>query len=120
MAINRSEASKEQRRQYARSIPLNVKAYRGYKHKLKVKYGMTFEEYEALLKAQNGVCAVCQRPETVVLKKQVIRLAVDHSHSTGKVRGLLCRNCNAALGFLNDDILRFQAAIDYLRKYGTV
>lgn len=116
-AINRSEASKEQRRHYAKKNPDRM-SRNAYRWRLKKYYGLTLEEYEKKLIAQNGLCAICQQPETTVLKKSLIRLAVDHSHKTGKVRDLLCANCNAALGFLNEDILKFQAAIAYLRKHG--
>lgn len=61
---------------------------------LKRRFGITAAEYMALLNAQKGVCALCEKPP----KK--IRLAVDHNHHNGKVRGLLCMGCNMALGIL--------------------
>lgn len=72
-------------------------------------YGITHEEYDALLKMQGGVCALCGRPP------KTRSLAVDHDHSTGVVRGLLCLPCNTALGKLGDSIETLERAIDYLR-----
>jgi len=61
-------------------------------------YGITIEQYDELLRAQGGVCAACAAPPT---EKRL--LDVDHDHRTGRVRGLLCRRCNRALGSLRDD-----------------
>src|SRR6476469_6189244 len=69
------------------------------KSHLKRTYGITFEEYDFMLDRQNGVCAICKGVHGR-------RLAVDHNHETGKVRGLLCGSCNAALFLLEDSILR--------------
>lgn len=71
-------------------------------------YSLSFERYLEMLEAQNGVCTICKQPETVVLKGQIKRLAVDHDHTccSGKkscgecVRALLCTRCNMAVGFL--------------------
>jgi len=66
------------------------------------------ERYETLKKAQKGLCAICkQTPKTV--------LAVDHCHLTGKVRGLLCHQCNLGLGNFKDDEVKLQNAINYLK-----
>ena len=54
-------------------------------------YGITIADYEAMLEFQEGVCAICERPP------RTLRLAVDHDHKTGKVRGLLCNTCNQTL-----------------------
>lgn len=83
-------------------------------------YGVTLEAYRAMDEEQGGVCAICKRPETVKNARTglVWKLAVDHNHETGAVRGLLCSKCNSLLGDAEDSIERLQAAIDYLRKYG--
>ncbi len=60
---------------------------------LKRKYGITINDYEQMLKQQNGVCKICKG-----LDPSGRRLAVDHCHTTGVVRGLLCPSCNTALG----------------------
>jgi hypothetical protein len=84
--------------------------------KMKTLFGLTLEEYEARLVAQNGVCAVCQQPERAVHKSTAApkNLAVDHCHLTGSVRGLLCSACNTALGLFKDNTNLLRAAIQYL------
>ena len=79
---------------------------------IKKRYGITPEKYDAMYAAQEGRCQICQKHQTEFTK----RLAVDHCHTTGKVRGLLCSNCNTALGKFNDDIELFSRAISYLRS----
>ncbi len=77
------------------------KAYEG---RLKSKYGLTLEEYDQMLIAQNGVCAICRGPEVAEDKNGFVkRLSVDHNHKTGKVRGLLCWKCNTMIGFAKDN-----------------
>lgn len=75
------------------------------------------EYYEILVSKQAGLCAVCRKPETAKLKKtgHVRRLAIDHDHETGAVRGLLCTNCNTALGLLKDDLLVIETLVNYLK-----
>lgn len=75
----------------------------------KVKYGITLEQREALLRAQDGVCAICEQVELIG-----IGLAVDHDHVTGKIRGLLCMRCNTALGRFRDDPKLLRRAAEYL------
>lgn len=67
-----------------------------------------------MLEAQEGVCAICGKPET---KPNAKYLAVDHNHETGVIRGLLCNNCNRALGLLGDNVETLQNAINYLLKH---
>ena len=71
------------------------------------KFGLTIEDFDNMFKAQNGTCAICK--EACTRHK---RLSVDHDHSTGKVRGLLCHRCNCAIGLLRDrsDLLETAAA----------
>jgi Recombination endonuclease VII len=78
---------------------------------LKNKYGITLAEYDALLQAQNGRCAVCETKPTQKI------LHVDHDHVTGELRGLLCSACNTALGLLNDDPKRIRALAAYVAQY---
>jgi hypothetical protein len=82
-------------------------------HRLR-KYGLTQEQYDAMVKAQNGVCKICKQPETRVIRGQVPLLSVDHDHATGKVRGLLCYACNHALGLFKDSVKTMKRAIRYL------
>jgi hypothetical protein len=79
---------------------------------LRSKFGLTLADYEAMLEAQGGVCAICLRPE----RKENKSLNVDHCHSTGIVRGLLCGPCNTGLGMFSDDPERIMAAISYLEE----
>jgi len=79
--------------------------------KLVLKYGITFDDFKAMLKNQNYQCAICGIHQAQL----VYRMAVDHDHSTGKVRGLLCRPCNHALGLLKDDPRNAARASEYLK-----
>lgn len=79
---------------------------------LKRMFGMSLEEYDLKLQAQNGVCAICGG-----LCKSGKRLAVDHNHTTGKIRDLLCGNCNGGLGKFLDNPELLEKAADYLRKH---
>ena len=76
---------------------------------LKRKYGLTVEEYDALLANQDGVCGICHRP------RGSRRLAVDHDHTSGAVRGLLCSVCNRALGWFENNQ---EAALAWLGDRG--
>jgi hypothetical protein len=76
---------------------------------LKRKYGMTLEDYDRMLEAQGGGCAICGRPP-----RQGTHLHVDHDHDTRRVRGLLCFSCNVAVGQLQHDPGRILRAADYL------
>lgn len=85
--------SKEERQTYVRNW------------RLKTKYGLTRESYEAMLADQGGRCAVC---------KEALMMHVDHCHSTGKVRGLLCIGCNRGLGYFKDRPELLKRAAAYL------
>ena len=82
---------------------------------LKTHYGITIEDYEKLFDKQNGVCAVCSKVETRICTQGMIQsLSVDHDHSTGLIRGLLCDRCNKAIGLLYHDIGLLNKAVEYL------
>ena len=74
---------------------------------------VTEDEYEAMLEAQGGVCAICKE------KPKGSRLSVDHVHGTDQVRGLLCNLCNPALGLFKDNPDRLKRAIEYLERGGS-
>lgn len=78
---------------------------------LKKQYGIIQEDYEYLLKKQHGLCAVCETPPETNR-----RLAVDHDHDTGAVRGLLCFDCNTSIGKMNDDPVMLRKAAIYLEE----
>jgi hypothetical protein len=79
------------------------------KDNLKSRYGITEDDYNLMSAKQNNSCAICKQ-------KSEINLSVDHCHKTGIVRGLLCRNCNLALGYLKDDTNRIESAMQYLSE----
>ena len=79
-------------------------------------YGITAADYAALLVKQDEKCAICGGEGFLMDKeKHKIKLVVDHDHSTGQVRGLLCHNCNRALGLFHDNTEHLEAAIHYLK-----
>jgi len=83
-------------------------------------YGINWEIYQDLLKAQNNLCAICNCPETQKHAKneaEISRLVIDHCHEQNIVRGLLCHACNTALGKFKDDIALHDKAIRYLQKH---
>lgn len=82
-----------------------------HSRRIEATYGITSEQYEALYEAQGGKCWICQRATGRTRK-----LSVDHDHSTGYVRGLLCRPCNNILGHLRDDQLSALRVFKYLES----
>lgn len=81
-------------------------------------YGIDCDGFERMLAEQKGLCAICETspdPNHPVKHKRV--LAVDHDHATGKVRGLLCYNCNHGIGNFLEDPMLIVKAILYLRRY---
>lgn len=84
---------------------------------LKKLYGVTLDWYKEQSAKQGDACAICNQPETAVIRGKVISLAVDHCHDTGKVRGLLCAACNTAIGSMKHNRDLLQKAIAYLDTY---
>lgn len=82
--------------------------------KLLKQYGLTEADFDAMMVAQEGRCAICGSTETKAKNKK--RLTIDHCHKTGVVRGLVCHNCNVGLGTFGDDISVLRAAVAYLAK----
>ena len=86
---------------------------------LRQRHGMTGSEFDALLTRQGGCCAICGAPQSKHSGARAPkRLEVDHNHATGRIRGLLCRRCNTALGLLEDNVGRLKTAISYLENEG--
>lgn len=83
-----------------------------YKYNLKRKFNLTEEAYNDMLKEQGGCCAICNTLQCAT----GYRFAVDHCHTSGKIRGLLCQACNTAIGKLKDDVFLLKKAIAYLEK----
>lgn len=86
------------------STPEQRRAYRR-----KTLYKLTSEAYEAMVKKQGGRCAICDDDRE--------RLVIDHCHKSGVVRGLLCRTCNLALGYLKDNFVAARKAASYLEQF---
>jgi len=91
--------------------PKENRAEYRYFYGIKRNYGMRREDYEKMLKNQKGVCLICGNKN-----KKKRRLCVDHCHNTGEIRGLLCADCNLALGKVNDDVKILNKMIKYLKK----
>jgi len=93
-------------RQYAST---NRSKRSSWNKRLKANYGITADQFDIMRKEQEDKCLICSdRPDK--------GLVVDHCHKTGKVRGLICANCNSGIGFLRDDINLLEKAIDYLER----
>lgn len=92
------------------------------KHRLSKLFGLTPEEYDEKLANQGGKCAICGREEFGVsgIHRTPRRMAVDHNHSTGQVRGLLCHQCNSALGLFQEDPVLLDKAKEYLATWTVV
>lgn len=101
------EAARTQAREWQENNPQKRKAQR-----IK-KYNLTLAEFDALLESQNGGCAICGYSDRSVPKYFPI---VDHCHTTGKIRGLLCANCNHALGKFKDNPATLRHAAEYLEE----
>ena len=105
-------------REYQRANRPKINARRSLRHKehpeilrakgLRIRYGLTLEQFENMRRKQNDACALCGRT--------VKQLHVDHNHKTGNVRGLLCVKCNQGLGYFNDDTALLTRAIEYVKK----
>lgn len=100
----------ESRRQELHEKNPEVRQKRARNYLLRKKYGLTEDDFFVLIRRQNRMCGAC--PEILNMDNSV----VDHDHSTGKVRGLLCRRCNLALGLLRDDPVNVWLLYLYIRS----
>lgn len=105
--LNNPEKIKENKAKYYQKVKDQYRAI-----DLKRNYGMTVAEYDAMLLAQGGVCAICRG-----VNKNGKRLSVDHNHDTGAVRDLLCASCNLVIGHCREQALILREAIRYLEKH---
>src|SRR3990167_41040 len=101
---NRARILAKSKAWYAANRARRQKTLRAWS--LATKYGLTPEQFDALLLAQGNACAICSSRRKT--------MCVDHDHSTGEVRGILCRSCNAMLGQVKDSTARLARAIQYL------
>lgn len=91
---------------------------RAWRWKLSKFFGLTPEDYQAIRTAQDDKCLICGQNESYREPSGLLhRLAVDHDHTTGKVRGLLCRCCNVGLGYYQDSPERLRRAAEYLESF---
>ncbi len=108
---NPEKAQANRKRHYEENKDVSLEYARWYS--LKKKFGLSKEQYTELLEKQNHVCAICGKECTKAL-------AVDHCHTTGKIRGLLCNNCNRGIGHLKDSVENLTNAITYLTRANSV
>lgn len=101
----RAERRKNRRKLYNRLNKNEIKS-----KQLTRKYGITTDDYNRMVENQNNKCKICGTNEP----RGIGGWKVDHCHTTGKVRGLLCNNCNVGLGYFQDNIEYLEAAIQYL------
>jgi hypothetical protein len=85
-------------------------------HNLLRNYGVSREQFEVMLAAQGGMCAICHKPPTGDTVK-TRHLHLDHCHATERNRGLLCMNCNHMIGKANEDPAILRSAIEYLERH---
>lgn len=116
------QKNKEKRNQqiaeYEKTKPEEWRKSIGRKHHLKSRYQLTPEEYQIKLKEQNYKCAICDKDVIDNIRgNNVVALSVDHNHSTGQVRKLLCHGCNTGLGHFREDPELLIKASEYLKNY---
>jgi nitrate/TMAO reductase-like tetraheme cytochrome c subunit len=131
MIIMRSEKRREWERKNRVKLTANAKAWREanpdsvkehYQNakpkrkaiQLKINYGISLEEWNSMLIAQEFQCAICKTSDPGDQNSKAWQ--TDHCHETGKVRGILCRQCNLGLGYFKDNVKALQEAIAYLEK----
>jgi hypothetical protein len=108
-AANKDEINARRRERLRTDPEYREKGQQRYRAR---QYGLSRDDYDALLARQGGVCAICRKkPE-----RPKRRLCIDHCHFTNEVRSLLCNKCNVGLGMFDDDPDRLRAAADYLER----
>jgi hypothetical protein len=115
-----TDAKRAQNAAYMREYSRKMRAFNPEYHKsvqLKRLYGISIDHYNEMLAEQNGSCAICGKAEGNEIRGKVVALAVDHDHATGKIRALLCSNCNRGLGLFNDDVGLLAKAQAYVLKH---
>lgn len=108
-----------ERRRWNEKHPEAQRIY-SLKRKFDKHYGISIEDYERMYSDQWGMCAICGTQKKSAVKSNAGRgkvLCVDHCHDSGKVRHLLCGNCNTMLGMSNDDLFVLQNAVDYVKSF---
>ena len=114
VARNRARFNEWNRKQRAKD-PEKTRAYTKVQTRrwyITKKYGLTMEQYSELLEKQDNRCAICK-----VTDPGKSDWRIDHYHTTKKVRGLLCHNCNVSLGLMGDNIPNIQSMLEYLTNH---
>jgi len=116
--IENKDKIKEQKRKYREKHKEKIKEgnriyYLNNPNKYKRNHNIDNNQYLLMFENQNGKCAICGNISNSVL-------CIDHNHETGKIRALLCSNCNVGLGMFHDDIVLFKKAISYIKKHNEV
>jgi hypothetical protein len=88
-----------------------------HKRNLRHNYDMSVEQYQRMLTEQGGLCVICRKPEKKKRKGVLQKLSVDHCHTSGRVRGLLCSRCNLMIGMAHENPEILARAIDYLKPH---
>ena len=115
--LNEKRRKSKSYRKWADKNKEHLKKYeRSYR--LKKKYGITLDDYNKMLTDQDNKCAICKTSKPLPNKKSYNGWHVDHCHTTGKIRGILCHTCNPSLGAFKDDINILKNAIKYLQNEG--
>lgn len=104
------KSTKEKLKKSGRLKPKTQEKMREYN--LKTRFNITNKDYEIILESQGGSCAICKSVNSNSSRSK--KLAVDHCHKTGRVRGILCFKCNSGLGNFNDNVNFLSTAISYL------
>lgn len=110
-SFNRFTRSPDGRQAWCRACKKQAYHSKYAANQRKRRYGVSDAAYQKALRKQGGTCAICGEPCA-----SGNRLAVDHNHDTGQIRGLLCSSCNVGLGKFRDDERLLWRAIDYLRN----
>jgi len=87
---------------------------RNKRNNLMAKFRLSLEDYNKMFDDQKGCCAICETHQSKLSRS----LAVDHSHTDGHIRALLCQQCNTALGKFKDSVDMLEKAVGYLEKFG--
>ena len=108
---NREKTREQQREYYSKYHIVHKRQVRNAN--LIRKYGITIQQYDKMFEDQGGCCYICGKPDS----NFAFGLGVDHDHETVKIRGLLCKNCNQGIGFLQDNIELLRKEIEYLTLF---
>ena len=116
--ISRRSDRRPERQARKNELRRGSERIRAYNRKLQLaRYGLTVEQYDEMLAAQNGVCALCGNPPNPNGVRAASKLHADHDHATGRVRDLLCNNCNNGIGRFRDNPALLRAAAEYIERH---